>query len=322
MKKLIVLLVCVLISVPFTALASDPGFNGLCATLLKEEVKAPEHVLSTEEANTITYELLGDTPFADGKTYNCDLVKYLASKLQVNTEAGLMYKDMGLIPKEYRKYYTTLEFYGKLYSSEGYLLPQKEVTYEFLINSLVGFKADIITNNGLTMYEGTVTDVYLEDKATNISLSTATRTETIRSKNISTVGVFKDGKFAPYSRNILRGDTMRIYTTASRELIYAEETFANDKKNAYINPKYTLYKADVYYLEGNMLITRNVNCYKDGTYTPVDARYFEFNITPRTYIKENFLNVSEIHINRRLLDKTAYIICDSNNNALYINVCK
>ena len=83
-----------------------------------------------------------------------------------------------------------------------------------------------------------------------------------------------------------------------------------------------MYKADIYYLEDNLLITRNPKIYNGSDYITVNMRYKEFTVNQHTYIKENFQPLTQNQINKRLLDKSAYIICDGNNNALYINVCK
>lgn len=310
---------------PLTSYASATGFEGLCSVLLKSETATPDNALDYEKANSIIHTLLGDTPFAQGQTLNCHMVNYLASKLQSNTNINHAYKDMGLVPKEFRGAYITLASHDKLHADNGYLYPLKPLTYDYLIKSLSYFKSDIINHNGLNVQEGTVTDVYLEKGYTNISLSTATKTLVFRSSDISGVMVYKSGKYAPYSRNLSRGDKICIYTDDTNEIVYiaeatSKETIESDKKE--INAKYTMYKADIYYLEDNLLITRNPKVYNGSDYITVNMRYKEFTVNQHTYIKENFQPLTQNQINKRLLDKSAYIICDGNNNALYINVCK
>ena len=98
----------------------------------------------------------------------------------------------------------TVEADGKIYSADGFLNPESELTYDFLIGTLSLFEDEILKNLSYTQVKGSIISVSLEKGITTIRLNTESVITDVKFKNIENVLVFKDGVCAPYSRNLER----------------------------------------------------------------------------------------------------------------------
>ncbi len=326
MKKLFIAIICIICLVPGAVMASEsnpnPGFMPLFEHIIQSEVTDPQAEITVDEANSIIKAMLGEKPFKGDLVLNCDLVRFLASKCQGDGKVSVKYKDLGLVSKDYRKDYSALAGAGRLHSEDGYVYPNNPLTYGMLTGSLAYFEDDILNHCGIEAMQGEVSQVYTESGRTYIDVYSGNVKNKVSTRNIAALTVYKDGTHAPYSRNIIRGDSMTFYTDDEGELIYARQNESHTGISKSFTDKYTLYKAKLYYLDGDMLITNNAYIYTDAGYTSTGDRYNEFTITENTYIKENFKIIDKNVINRWLLDQNSYIICSKEGEVLYINVCK
>ncbi|MBO5007500.1 MAG: hypothetical protein J6D26_01530 [Clostridia bacterium] len=324
MKKLFITLICIICLMPCCVSASQDAdeFAPLYEHIMQTRLQPAENTVTVQEANSIIKKLFGEKPFKGDKVLNCQLIGYLASKCQGEGSISPGYKDIGLVSKDYRNAYAVLSSAGKLYSDEGYVYPNSELTYGMLTGALSCFEDDILSHCGIEVVSGEVSQIYMESGRTYIDVFSGNAKTKVSSKDISCVTVYKDGNLAPYSRNISRGDSMSFYTDAGGELIYIKANQSQISISKSFTDKYTLYKAKLYYLDGDMLITNNAYVYTDKGYSPSGDRYNEFVITDNTYIKENFNIIDKDVINRWLLDQNSYIICNKEGEVLYINVCK
>lgn len=301
---------------------SDPfgGFSGLAGALTGIEFDNPNGVLSRKDANGIVKSLLGDLPFENENPTNGDLASYLSAKLKSDTKkAPLNCKDAGLADAMYKKAYAKLNGAGRLYSDNGFLNPSSPLTYKYLLGSLKYFESDILQHNKITLKSGNVISVSLEGEVTSIKISNG-GLSVIKVKRLSDMTIGKHSVIAPYSRNILQGDAADIYTDNDGNVVYINipgEYF--DGYNA-IKDSYTLFKADIYYIDEQTAIMRNTKVFDGSAYEPDGDGYREFKIDGSTMFRYNQTAVGADDVNYALLDKTAYLVCDKNMSVKYFSI--
>lgn len=325
MKRLFVIILFVLTIGIMTASADsikDPynGFYGLFRELTGTSVSNFNAPVTKDDANKMFKILFEDAPFEGEKLLNSDLVRFLAEKCpEKKLTPPLSYADAGLLSKDLRNSYSVLNGSGRLYSKDGFLNPEAELTYDCLLGSLSFFEDEILKNLSVSAFKGNVISVSLEDGITHIRMHAPDGIHDVKFKNMDTKNVFKDGYIAPYSRNIERNSAITAYTDKKGNGIYVKvrgEYFIGYEK---LSSRYDLYKGYVYYIDSNMAIIKDISKFNGYEYTNEKA-YSDFKFDENAVFEYNLKPTYIDYINENLLDKQIFIICDKTQNAKYFNI--
>ena len=175
-----------------------------------------------------------------------------------------------------------------------------------------------------TRVKGSIISVSLEKGTTTIRLNTENGITDVKFKNMENVLVFKDGIYAPYSRNLERNDIIETYTDLKNNGIYVKvtgESFDDYKK---YKDTHKLYKGYVYYIDHETAIIKDIYEFDGNKYIDYSPdTYLEFTFDENTTFKFNFKETYIDYVNEYLLDKPIYIICDNNRQkAQYFNIAE
>lgn len=301
------------------------GFYGLFEIASKTQITDFNATVPTDDANKIIDVFFDDKPFKKDNITNADLMTYLTKKCDGKTLVSpLSYHDAGLLPKELREVYSVLNGNGKIYSADGFLNPESELTYDFLIGTLSLFEDEILKNLSYTQVKGSIISVSLEKGITTIRLNTESVITDVKFKNMENVLVFKDGVCAPYSRNLERNDTIAAYTDSKNNGLYVKvvgESFDGYEK---YKDTHHLYKGYIYYIDYQTAIIKDLYEFDGSKYIDFTPdTYSEFSFDENTAFKFNFNQTYIDYVNEYLLDKPIYIICDNNRRkAQYFNIAE
>jgi len=326
LKKLFVIALFLMMFLP-TAYANPTednynGFYGLFCELTEFTVSDFGETVSKTQANKITKLLFDEEPFKNKDILRKDLITYLAGKCSQDTAlAPLAFKDAGLLDKNLRKDYSVLNANAKIYYDGDFLSPNMALCYDYFIGCLSMFEDEILNNLEITKSEGTVATVSLNKKTLSIKLLMLYNAISIDFENMESKNVYKNGFFAPYSRNIANGDRVIIYYRKDGKGIYVK--FANQYFDSYrkLGEEYTLYKGNVYYIDTDFAVVKDVYEFDGYEYNEYkDSIYGEFKTDKATLFNYNFSPTNYEYINENLLDKPVFIICDKEGNAKYLNL--
>lgn len=301
------------------------GFCGLFEIISKTQITDFNAAVPTDDANKIINSFFKEKPFKNENITNADLMTYLFKKCDKKISAPpLKFHDAGLLSKELREVYSVLNGNGKVYSGDGFLNPENILTYDYLTGSLSLFENEILENLSYTRVKGSIISVSLEKGTTTIRLNTENGITDVKFKNMENVLVFKDGIYAPYSRNLERNDIIETYTDLKNNGIYVKvtgESFDDYKK---YKDTHKLYKGYVYYIDHETAIIKDIYEFDGNKYIDYSPdTYLEFTFDENTTFKFNFKETYIDYVNEYLLDKPIYIICDNNRQkAQYFNIAE
>ncbi len=326
-KQITVVLLALTVLLPICATCAetalpDPfgGFLGLVQTLSGNSFDNLTANIGKKEANSVIKKLLGDAPFENTPS-NADLVQYLSTKKENKSpKAPTDRKDFGLVENKYRAAYSALNANSALYCKNSLLSPASPLTYGYLAGSLQYFEDEILAHCGVKTLSGKALSVSLESGSTQIRISSSDSVINVKSKRMSDVLVSEGGQTTPYNRNISSGDEIKVYIDKKGEVFYIKIMEDYFPQFADLSDKYTLYRANIFYLEGSTALLLNSSKFNGTSYDEQLESYLELNINADTAFSHNGIEISADAVNSALLDKTAYVICDKNNNAKYFYV--
>lgn len=253
----------------------------------------------------------GEGFWADKIPMNSDAVSDLAEyspKISQSKYKLSSYKDFGFIKKEDRSAYSAMCSAGYLDNSVDMLRPNAPLTYRYLFSLLKSFSSFAEINNNYDISQGKITDVYADKNDIVIRQDTGDGIKEYSFNKMHSFYVYSEGKLAPYSYNIKRGQSARIYT-ADGAVIYVSIDESRDKLKGYdeLGDGY-IYVCNEY---DNELIFKN----------KLTGAYMKMPFDEDIMIYEGRKKHPVSEINNTLLDRNCYYIIDTLSGRIkYINI--
>ena len=237
----------------------------------------------------------------------CDLSAY-APDAKKSEYTITHFKDFGFIKKEHRAGYKIMCNAGFLNYDDEFLKPNHPLTYHSFFDMLINFEDEAVVRNGFDVSTGVITDSYSEAKSIILRQSTEKKNIEYKFSRMHSFYVYSEGKVIPYSYNVKRGQTAKIYSHEG-DIVYISiaDTETEFEKN-YDITKLRIYLSDPY---GNQIIFVNTS---SGDYPA-----YGHDSTLMAFCGKNKITTDDI--NNYYIDKDCYVIVDKATNQLkYINI--
>lgn len=287
---------------------------GLCVVSKAMEYDPDFNMNKTVDAKTYTDIMnfwFGTKNSTETNPSNADAVCALseyAPDIKKSEYTITHFKDFGFIKKEHRAGYKTMCNAGFLNYDDEYLKPNHPLTYRALFDMLIYFEDEAVFRNNFDVSTGVITDSYSESK--NIILRQSTEKKNIEYKfsRMHSFYVYSQGEVIPYSYNVKRGQTAKIYSHEG-DIVYISvlDTETEFEKN-YNIIKLRIYLSDPY---GSQIIFINTSSGNYQSYSHDD--------TLMAFCDKNKITTDDI--NNQYIDKDCYVIVEKSTNQLkYINI--
>lgn len=237
----------------------------------------------------------------------CDLAAYAPGEKK-SEYTITHFKDFGFIKKEQRAGYKIMCSAGFLNYDDEYLKPNHPLTFQNLFCLLMNFEDEAIFRNGFDVSQGVISDSYSENKFIVLKQSTENKNIEYKFSRMHSFYVFSNGEVIPYSYNVKRGQTAKIYSHDGDIVYISIVDTETDFEKSYDITKLRIYLSDPY---GSQIIFVNTLSGDFVAYTH-DTKLM-------AYCGKTKITTDDI--NNYYIDKDCYVIVDKATNKLkYINI--